>query len=161
MVSRSSFTSHLKWPRQTRPSPQCWAIWKRTIHLLFTQSPKSNRLSQGHYLYYWLSHSLSHQKWPTFIDSSTLLLYSRNPESPNTYSICIPRHRFSHTLSGTSTSLLPTSSVPSQSLAGPPLLSQHSSTRNNYPQLLPLLPQYIPQQISPTHSASTPDTQAR
>ena len=46
------------------------------------------------------------------IDSSTLLLYSRHPGSPSTYSIYVPRHRFSHTLSGTSIPLLPTNSVP-------------------------------------------------
>ena len=63
-------------------------------------------------VYHWLSHSLSHQQWPTFIDPSTLLLYSRHPGSPSTYSIHIPRHRFSHTFSGTSTPLLPINSVP-------------------------------------------------
>ena len=99
-------------PRQIRPSQQCWTIWSRTLHLLFTESPKSNRLNQGHYLYNWLPHSPSHQQWPTFIDPSTLLLYSRHPGSPNAYSIHIPRHRFSHTFSCTSTPLLPTNSVP-------------------------------------------------
>ena len=43
---------------------------------------------------------------------ATLLLYSRNPASPSTYWIHIPRHKFSHTFSGTSTPLLPTNSVP-------------------------------------------------
>ena len=110
--NRSSCTSNLKWPRQIQPSQQCWTIWRSTLHLLITKSPKSNRLDQGHYCYHWLSHSPSHQRWPTFIDSFTLLLYSRHPGSPNTNSIYFLRHRFSHTLSGTSTHLLPTNSVP-------------------------------------------------
>ena len=110
--NRSSRTSNLKWPRQIRPSQQCWTILRRTLHLQFTESPKSNRLNQGHHLYNWLPHSPLHQQWPTFIDPSTLLLYSRHPGSPNTYSIHIPRHRFSHTSSGTSTPLLPINSVP-------------------------------------------------
>ena len=42
----------------------------------------------------------------------TLLLYSRSPGCPNTYSIYIPRYRLSNTSSGTSTPLLSTSSVP-------------------------------------------------
>ena len=159
--NRSSCTSNLKWPRQIRPSQQCWTILRRTLHLLFTKLPKSNQLNQGHYLYHWLSHSLSHQQLPTFINSSTLLIYSRHPGSPSTYSIYIPRHRFSHTSSGTSTPLLPTISVPITVFSWTPLLFQHFSTRNKHLQLLPLLPKYIPQQPSPTHRASTLNTQTR
>ena len=110
--NHSSCTSHLKWLRQIRPSPQCWTIWRRSLHLLFTELSNSKWLNQGHYLYHLPSHSLTHQQWPTFIDPSTLLLYSRNPGNPNTYSIHIPRHRFSHTYSETSTPLLSTNSVP-------------------------------------------------
>ena len=110
--NRSSCTSNFKWPRQIQPSQQCWTIWRRTLHLLFTKLPKSNRLNQGHYLYQWLTHSLTHQQWPIFINSSTILLYSKHPGSPSTYSIYIPRHRFSHTFSGTFTPLLPTIGVP-------------------------------------------------
>ena len=108
----SSCTTNLKWPRQIWPSPQCWTICWSTLHLLFTNSLKSNLLNQGYFLHHWLPHSPSHQKWSTFINSSTLLLYSRIPGGPNFYSIYIPRHRFSHTSSGTSTPLLSTSSVP-------------------------------------------------
>ena len=61
--NRSSCTSNLKWTTQIRPSQQYWTIWRRTLHLLFTELAKSNRLNQQHYLYHWLSHLLSHQQW--------------------------------------------------------------------------------------------------
>ena len=109
--NRSLHTYSLKWPQQTRLSPQCWAIWRRTLNLLFTSSHKSNDLLKAHHLYHWLPHSPSHQKWPTLIDPLTLLLYSRKPGNPHLYSIFIPRYRFSYTSTGTTTPSLPSCSV--------------------------------------------------
>ena len=90
--NRSLCTSNLKWAQQTHPSPQCYTIWRRTLHLLFATLHKSNHLLQAHHLHHWLPHSRSHQKWPTLIDPSTLLLYSRKPGIPLSYSILFHLH---------------------------------------------------------------------
>ena len=115
--------------------------------------------NQGHYLYHWLPSSPSHQQWPTFIDTSTLLLYSRNPDSPNTYSIYTPRHRFSYMFSGTSTPLLPTNSVPITVSSWTPFAV---STLLHHKQISPTVPlAHSVQQTSHTHRASTLNTQTR
>ena len=153
--NHSSCTSYLKWPGQICPSPQCWTIWRRSLQILFTKLLKSHQLNQAYSLYHWLPYSLSHQKWPTFIDSSTLLLFSRNPGSPNTYSIYIPRHRFSHTSSGTSTPLL---SINSDSITVSSWTPFAVSTLFHYKQAPPgyfLLPPYTIMNPNQTHTAST------
>ena len=73
---RSSRKSSLIWPHQIRPSTACWAVWRKTLHLLFTDSVRSTTILPQHCLHTWYPNAHSHQLWPTFIDLSTSLLYS-------------------------------------------------------------------------------------
>jgi hypothetical protein len=108
---RSSRKSSLKWPHQIRPSTTCRAIWRKTLHLLFTDSARSTRILPAHCLHSWLPNSPYHQLWPTNIDPSTSLLFTKLAGS-NSYIIYSPRNRFSYYPTPTNSSTLPTESVP-------------------------------------------------
>ena len=75
---RSSCKSSLTWPHQIRPFTACWAVWQKTLHLLFTDSVRSTKILPQYCLHSWYPKAPSHPLWSTFIDpsTSTSLLYS-------------------------------------------------------------------------------------
>ena len=107
---RSSRKSSLKWPHQIWPSSTRWAIWCKTLHLLFTYSARSTRILPAHCLHSWIPNSPYHQIWPTYIDPSTSLLFTKLAGS-NSYIIYSPRNRFNYYPTPTNSSPLPTESV--------------------------------------------------
>jgi hypothetical protein len=108
---RSSRKSSLKWSHQIRPSNTCWAIWRKTLHLLFTDSVRSTRILPAHCLHSWLPNSPYHQLWPTHIDPSTSLLYTKLAGG-STYIIYSPRNGFSYYPTPATSFTLPTESFP-------------------------------------------------
>ena len=73
----TSRKSSLTWPHQIRPSTACWAVWRKTLHLLFTDSVRSTKILPHHCLHSWYPKAPSYQLWPTFIDPFTSLIYTR------------------------------------------------------------------------------------
>jgi hypothetical protein len=108
---RSSRKSSLKWPHQIRLSTTCWAIWRKTLHLLFTDSARSTRILPAHCLHSWLPNLPYHQLWPTYINPSTSLLFTKLAGS-NSYIIYSPRNWFSYYPTPATSSTLPIESVP-------------------------------------------------
>jgi hypothetical protein len=108
---RSSQKSSLKWPHQIQPSSACWAIWHKTLHLLFTDSARSNRILPAHYLHSWLPNLPYQQFWPTYIDPSTSLVFTKLA-GVNSYTIYSPRNQFIYYPTPTNSSTLPMTSVP-------------------------------------------------
>ena len=74
---RSSCKSSLTWPHLIRPSSAWWVVWHKTLHLLFTDSVRSTKILPQYCLHSWYPKAPSHQLWPTFINPSTSILYTR------------------------------------------------------------------------------------
>ena len=107
---RSSHKSSFTWPHQIRPSTACWALWRKTLHLLFTDSVRSNKILPQYCLHSWYPKAPFHQFWPTFIDPPTSLLYTRLAQH-NSFRIYSHQNRFSY-YPTTTHSALPTGCVP-------------------------------------------------
>ena len=68
-VCCSDWRSSYKWPKQIRPSPEAWRLWRHTLTTLFCKSPKSTKLHQS--LGAWQSAGPIHQQWTYFINPVT------------------------------------------------------------------------------------------
>ena len=67
--------SSYEWPKQIRPSPAAWCIWRNTLQSLFCVTTKGTRLRQP--LGAWICGAPSHQHWTYFFHPGTRsLIYS-------------------------------------------------------------------------------------
>ena len=67
--------SSYEWPKQIRPSPAAWCIWRNTLQSLFCVTTKGTRLWQP--LGAWIHGAPSHQHWTYFFHPGTRsLIYS-------------------------------------------------------------------------------------
>ena len=108
---RSSQKSSLNWPNQICPSSTCWGIWRKTLHLFFTDSAKSKRILPSHCLRRWLPNSKSHQLWPTYVDPTTSQLFTILAGA-TTYIIYQRQNRCSYYPTLTNTPSLPPETIP-------------------------------------------------
>ena len=107
---RSSRKSSLKWPNQICQSSTCWGVWRRILHLLFTDSAKSMRIIPSHCLHRWLPHLKLHQLWPTYMYPTTSQLFTILVGG-STYIIYQCQNWFSYYPKPTNTPSLPPESV--------------------------------------------------
>jgi hypothetical protein len=167
---RSSRKSSLKWPHQIQPSTTCWAIWRKTPHLLFTDSTRSTRILPAHCLHSWLPDLPYHQLWPTHIDPSTSLLYTKLAGG-SIYIIYSPRNWFSYYSTPTNSSTLPTKSVPITVTRWLPFAAITQYAKRSSPKEVPKAPHPktphgtspLPTQVNtrPTHNTPIPITQGQ
>ena len=67
--------SSYEWPKQIRPSPAAWCIWRNTLQSLFCVTTKGTRLWQP--LGAWICGAPSHQHWTyNFHPGTKSLIYS-------------------------------------------------------------------------------------
>ena len=121
--------SSLSWPKEDRPGPTSWTIWRRLLCRLCTIKSRSPHLRTQSRLYAWLPSSPCHQRWPTYFHPLSNVFYGCLPSDPTFYSPYRRNSRFRFTvITNRVSSVLPSSAIPISVLTWHPslqLLSHH------------------------------------
>jgi hypothetical protein len=65
--------SLLTWPRQPRPPPTAWSVWKKRLHQLFCITPRHHQLRDP--LKQWTPTGPQYQQWTDYIDTSAPAIF--------------------------------------------------------------------------------------